>query len=95
MENAALPVFEVVLGPLGFSNQIGLILELVARGLGFTVLPYYARQAFAHREEIQVVEGSPPVVDKLWLVHHAEWPLSSRAQLALEYLRSMGQFPNV
>lgn len=27
----------------GFSNQISLILEPVARGLGFTVLPRYAR----------------------------------------------------
>lgn len=78
----------------GFSNQIGLILEPVARGLGFTVLPCYAREAFAHQEEIQLIEGGTPVVDKLWLVHRAEWPLSSRAQFALKHLRHKGRFQN-
>ncbi|WP_407469993.1 hypothetical protein ABFU48_08665 [Xanthomonas campestris pv. raphani] len=24
--------------------------------------------------------GLPPVVDTLWLIHRAEWPLSARAQ---------------
>lgn len=71
----------------GFSNQIGLILEPVARGLGFTVLPRYVRQAFAHQKAIRVHEGGAPVVDTLWLIHRAEWPLSSRAQRAVEHLR--------
>ncbi|PSJ46395.1 LysR family transcriptional regulator [Zobellella endophytica] len=78
----------------GFSNQIGLILEPVARGFGFTVLPRHARQAFARQEEILVVKGGAPVVDKLWLIYRAEWPLSSRAQLALKHLRHMGMFQN-
>lgn len=86
----------------GFSNQIGLILEPVARGLGFTVLPRYACQAFARQDEIRVVECGSPIVDKLWLIHRAEWPLSSRAQRAAEQLRqhmaecrirSIGQTP--
>lgn len=64
----------------GFSNQIGLILEPVARGLGFTVLPRYARQAFASQQAIEVVECGSPVVDRLWLIHRSEWPLSSRAR---------------
>lgn len=70
----------------GFSNQIGLILEPVARGFGFTVLPRYAREAFAHQHLIQVVECGGPVVDTLWLIHRAEWPLSSYAEQAIEYL---------
>lgn len=71
----------------GFSNQIGLILEPVARGLGFTVLPRYARQAFARQEEIVVMECGPPIVDKLWLIHRSEWPVSVFAARAIEYLR--------
>ncbi len=71
----------------GFTNQIGLILEPVARGLGFTVLPRYARLAFARPESIQVIEGPRAVVDTLWLLHRAEWPLSARAERVVQRLR--------
>jgi DNA-binding transcriptional LysR family regulator len=70
----------------GFTNQIGLILDPVARGLGFSVLPRYARLAFAQPERIQVITGKPEVVDTLWLLHRAEWPLSARAQTVLQRL---------
>ncbi len=73
---AALPV-------KGFSNQIGLILEPVALGLGFTVLPHFAVQAFARQAAIRVVTGTPQVMDTLWLIHRAEWPLSARARYVL------------
>lgn len=72
----------------GFSNQVGLLLEPVARGLGFTVLPRYARLAFAQPEAIQVVTPEVAVIDKLWLIHRAEWALSNRASRVLEYLHS-------
>ncbi|SDV46025.1 LysR family transcriptional regulator [Chitinasiproducens palmae] len=71
----------------GFSNQIALILEPVARGLGFTVIPRHARQAFAHADAIQVIECGTPVVDTLRLIHRAEWPLSARASWVLNQLR--------
>ena len=71
----------------GFTNQIGLILDPVARGLGFSVLPRYARLAFAQPERIRVIGGAPEVVDTLWLLHRAEWPLSARAQTVLQRLR--------
>ncbi|QGZ64797.1 LysR family transcriptional regulator [Paraburkholderia acidisoli] len=71
----------------GFSNQIGLILEPVARGLGFTVIPRYARRAFARQDAIEVMEGGESVVDTLWLIHRAEWPLTPRAQRVVAYLR--------
>lgn len=71
----------------GFSNQISLILEPVARGLGFTVIPRYARLAFARPETIQVIESEIGLVDTIWLIHRAEWPLSSRAKLALAWLQ--------
>lgn len=71
----------------GFVNQIGLILEPVARGLGFTVLPQHARRAFAHPRSIQVVDCTAPIVDRLWLIHRAEWPLSARAQRVVTLIR--------
>jgi len=76
----------------GSSNQIALILEPVARGLGFTVIPRHARQAFAQADAIRVVECGKPVVDTLWLIHRAEWPLSARASWVLEQLRKMSPF---
>lgn len=71
----------------GYVNQIGLILEPVARGLGFTVLPRHARMAFARPEAIRVIEDGVPVVDQLWLIHRAEWPLSARARHVVAHLR--------
>lgn len=72
----------------GFTNQIGLILEPVARGLGFTVLPRYARLAFQQPESIRVIQGPRLVKDTLWLIHRAEWPLSTRAELVVQKLRT-------
>jgi DNA-binding transcriptional LysR family regulator len=72
----------------GFTNQIGLILAPVAQGLGFSVLPRFAREAYPHPEAIRVVEGAPGVVDTLWLLHRAEWPLSARARRAVERLKA-------
>ncbi|QHI99327.1 LysR family transcriptional regulator [Xylophilus rhododendri] len=71
----------------GYVNQIGLILEPVARGLGFTVLPRYARQAFAQAEAVRATECAVPVMDTLWFVHRAEWSLTARAEHAMAYLR--------
>lgn len=72
----------------GFTNQISLILESVSLGLGFTVIPRFARLAFSKPESIQVIEAEPSVVDTLWLLHRAEWPLSVRAEAAVERMRS-------
>ncbi len=76
----------------GFTNQIALILEPVARGLGFTVIPRHARQAFARPDAIQVIACGAQVVDTLWLIHRSEWPLSARAGWILDQLRSMSPF---
>lgn len=71
----------------GFSNQIALILEPVSRGLGFTVIPQYAREAFSRPHTIAVVQCEVPVVDTLWMIYRAEWPLSARAAWVLQALR--------
>lgn len=72
----------------GFTNQIGLILEPVARDLGFTVLPRSARLAFQRPESIQVIEWPRLVEDTLWLIHLAEWPLSTRVKQVVATLRA-------
>jgi len=71
----------------GFSNQIGMLHEPVARGLGFTVVPRFAREAWERTRPVNVAECGPPVVDTLWWIHRAEWPLSARATGVIRYLR--------
>ncbi|WP_034411485.1 LysR family transcriptional regulator [Derxia gummosa] len=71
----------------GFINQVGLILEPVARGLGFAVLPRHARRAFARQDEIRVVDCGPPVIDTLYLLRRAEWPLTERTRAAMDWLK--------
>ncbi len=56
-----------VLTKKGFSNQIGLILEPVSLGLGFTVLPAYAVEAFHRPEKIKVHALATPVSETLYL----------------------------
>ncbi len=70
----------------GFTNQIGLILEPVARGLGFTVLPQFAVSAFPRQQQIRVVENPVEVIDTLWLIYRAEWPLPARHQQLVTFL---------
>lgn len=69
----------------GYINQVGLILDGVARGFGFTVIPRHARQCFARAEAIEVAISAEPY--PLWLVHRAEWPLPARAAFVVEALR--------
>ena len=71
----------------GFTNQIGLILEPVARGLGFTVLPRFAVTAFAQQEKIRVLQSRIEVIDTLWLIYRAEWPLPARHQRLVTVLK--------
>ena len=51
----------------GFSNQVGFILEPVARGMGFTVLPQHAVNAFAQQAQIRVRPLANPVSETLYL----------------------------
>ncbi|OZI52066.1 LysR family transcriptional regulator [Bordetella genomosp. 5] len=71
----------------GYSNQVALLLEPVARGLGFTVIPRHARQCYAHQDALDVSDCGKPVADTLWWIHRAEWPMSVRARHVIEYLQ--------
>ena len=61
----------------GFSNQISLILEPVARGLGFTVLPEYAVRSFSAPQQLSVHTLSHSVKDTIYLCHHGKKTLKS------------------
>ncbi len=53
----------------------------------YTVLPLFAVQAYPPQQAIRTVDTAPPVIDSLWLVFRAEWPLSASAAWAVERLR--------
>ena len=55
--------------------------------LGFTVLPKFARIAWPGQGDIKVIECQVQVVDIIWLIHRAEWPLSRRSKEAFARLR--------
>lgn len=54
----------------GFSNQISLILEPVARGLGFAILPLNAVNAFHSPDKIQIHPLAHVVSESLFLCYH-------------------------
>lgn len=57
----------------GYCNQISLILEPVSRGLGYTILPENAVNAFQQQDKIEVQPLDHPVSEPLYLVwrqHH-------------------------
>ncbi|MCP8897823.1 LysR family transcriptional regulator [Gilvimarinus xylanilyticus] len=67
----------------GFSNQIGLILEPVSMGLGFTVLPAYAVEAFDRPEKIKVHHLAKPVSETLYLCSFRNRPLQARMKTVI------------
>lgn len=62
----------------GFSNQINLILEPVSLGLGFTVLPAFAVEAFARPELIRGHRLAKPVSETLYLASRRHRALPKR-----------------
>lgn len=62
----------------GFCNQIGLILEPVSRGLGFTVLPMHAVGAFGKPELVNTHELPNPVSETLYLATRRDRTMPNR-----------------
>lgn len=71
----------------GFSNQIGLILEPVSMGLGFTVLPAYAVEAFQRPDRVQTHQLEVPVTETLFLSFRRNHPLPRRVHTVIEAMR--------
>ncbi len=51
----------------GFSNQVSLILEPISRGIGFTILPIHAVNAFHRQSHIKIHQLTHPVNECLYL----------------------------
>tara|TARA_Y100001933_G_scaffold36541_1_gene31630 strand:+ start:957 stop:1826 length:870 start_codon:yes stop_codon:yes gene_type:complete len=67
----------------GFSNQIGLILEPVSMGLGFTVLPAHAVEAFEKSGQIRVHPLANPVSETLYLCVPRHRALAARMKTVI------------
>ena len=67
----------------GFSNQIGLILEPVSMGLGFTVLPAHAVEAFEKPGQIRVHPLANPVSETLYLCVPRHRALAARMKTVI------------
>lgn len=71
----------------GFSNQIGLILEPVAMGLGFTVLPAHAVEAFRRPGLIRAHRLANPVSEQLYLCVRRHRVLQRRMATVIDEAR--------
>ncbi|BBM00207.1 LysR family transcriptional regulator [Microbulbifer sp. GL-2] len=67
----------------GFSNQISLILEPVSMGLGFTVLPAHAVNAFHKFEQIKIHRLEHSVNEGLFLVTRRHKAIPARVQTVI------------
>jgi len=56
----------------GFSNQISLILEPISRGIGFTILPLHAVNAFHRQSNIRIHQLEHSVAESLYLCHNRQ-----------------------
>lgn len=68
----------------GFSNQISLILEPVSRGLGFTVLPAYAVEAFTKRDTVTAHRLECPVSETLYLATPMDRLVPNRVKTVID-----------
>lgn len=68
----------------GFSNQIGLILEPVSMGLGFTVLPAHAVAAFQKQDSIRAHHLASPVSETLYLCQRRNRSVASRVNTVIK-----------
>ena len=65
----------------GYVNQISQILEPVAKGLGFTVLPKSAVDSFKDRQLLKIFKPQKPVIETLYMVKKRNRILPARFEL--------------
>ncbi|TKB54228.1 LysR family transcriptional regulator [Ferrimonas aestuarii] len=76
----------------GFCNHISLILEPVAQGLGFAVLPKFAVSSFAKQEAIRVHGLPNPIAEPIYLAQRRHQALPTRLQSIISEIASaLGQ----
>lgn len=67
----------------GFSNQINLILEPVSMGLGFTVLPSHAVEAFKESDKVNIHQLTYSVSETLYMGTHTNKFTPSRIKTVI------------
>lgn len=72
----------------GFSNQISAILEPVSLGLGFTVLPAFAVEAFAKQGDIKSHRLTHPVSETIYLCTRRQQNLPKRAASIMDKIEA-------
>ncbi len=70
----------------GAINQINLILEPVAAGNGFTVLPESIVKAFGRQQDISTLNLSTAVYETIYLAHKRQRPVANRYSLIISRL---------
>lgn len=73
----------------GFINQIAQILEPVAQGLGFTVLPKSAVANFYGRQHVQIFKPAQPVLETLYLIKKKHRQLPARYQIFIDNIEKL------
>ena len=63
---------------VGYINQIGQILEPIAQGIGFTVLPRTAIESYEKKEMLTVLTSNKPVIETLYLIKKKNRVLPAR-----------------
>ena len=71
----------------GFSNQIGMILEPVSRGLGFTVLPAHAVAAYPNPQLLKCHQLPVSVSETLYFAVRRQQVLPNRMQTVLNEVK--------
>ena len=71
----------------GYVNQISQILQPVAKGLGFTVLPKSAVDTFQEPQQLKIFSPKKPVMQTLYMVTKRNRVLPARFELVKSILR--------
>lgn len=72
----------------GYSNQLSQILNPVANGLGFTLLPTSAVNAYPQQSRIHVLPLNKAITEPLFLVHKRQINLPARYEWFINCLKS-------
>lgn len=72
----------------GYVNQISQILEPVAKGLGFTVLPKSAVDSFKQPRLLKIFEPQKPVIEILYMVKKRNRVLPARFEMVKSLLQN-------
>lgn len=68
-------------------NQVGMILDPVAAGLGFTVLPASVAENYLKTKRVKKFPLKIAVHEPLFAIWRSEWPLAARYSRLLKVIK--------